>query len=164
MYWARKSWVFPVNEKRAEPGNLEFFRWMKNVLSTEILSFSGERKTCRARKSWVFPVNEKRSLSEPEKLKISGRSTFEWIGKTQDFRVKHIWVNRKNSRIQCSAPRRTDKTESEQPKMQEKQKKTQVAQCICFPRTVKHFAGTKWLQGSFYSRKLPNFKVHWIMF
>ena len=30
--------------------------------------------------------------------------------------------------------------------MQEKQKKTQVAQCICFPLTKKYFAGTKWLQ------------------
>merc|ERR1712237_129321 len=104
---------------------------------------------------------------------------FSFTGKTQDFRAQHVFrspkklkisvlstffVHRKNSRIQCSAPRRTDKTESEQPKMQEKQKKTQVAQCICFPRTIKHFAGTKWLQGSFYSRKLPNFKVHWIMF
>ena len=92
--------VFQVNGKRAEHGNLEFF--------------SGERKMCWALKSWVFPVNVKRSLSEPEKLKISGRSTFEWTWKNsrfqcearlsepekpQDFSVKHVWVNQKNSRF-----------------------------------------------------------------
>ena len=122
---------------------LQFYQWTL-MLSTEILSFSGEWKTCRtlkslgfsgerktcrarkswvfsgerkmcwARKSWVFPVNVKRSLSEPEKLKISGRSTFEWAWKNsrfqcearlsepekpKDFSVKHVWVNQKNSRF-----------------------------------------------------------------
>ena len=86
--------------------------------------FSGERKMCWARKSWVFPVNVKRSLSEPEKLKISGRSTFEWAWKNsrfqckarlsepekpKDFSVKHVWVNQKNSRFLCESSRWTDK-------------------------------------------------------
>ena len=64
---ALNSWVFPVKEKCAEHGNLEFFRWTKN-----------SRFLCEAH------------LSEPEKIKISGRSTFEWTEKTQDFRAKHI--------------------------------------------------------------------------
>ena len=68
--------------------NFSFYPWAL-VLSTEICSFSSERKVCWALKSWVFPVNEKRSLSEPEKLKISGRSTLEWTGKMQDFSAKH---------------------------------------------------------------------------
>ena len=69
---------------------LQFYQWAL-VLSTEIFSFSSEWKVCWALKSWVFPVNEKRSLSEPEKLKISGRSTLEWTGKTKDFRAQHTF-------------------------------------------------------------------------
>ena len=107
----------------AEHWNLELFWWTKTVLNTEILSFSGERKT-----------------------------KFEWTRKTQDFSVKHSRVNQNNSRFQCEAPRWTDKIESEQPKMHENMMKTQVVKCICFPRQAINFVGRKWLQGGFSGR------------
>ena len=61
-----------------------------------------------------------------------------------------VWVNPKNSRFQCEASRWTEKNVREQPKMQEKLKKTQVvAHCIVFRIHRNNFEDGKWLEWNF---------------
>merc|ERR1711951_178940 len=82
---------------------------------------------CFALKSWVFPVHSNFVLRSPEKLKISGLSTFYVRLKklkvsvlcTFSVHLKNLkisvfctfFIHQKNSRFQCSASRFTDKTE-----------------------------------------------------
>ena len=181
--WCRalNSWVFPVHSNVLRTEILSFFSVHSNVLRPEILSFSGSLKcashgnleffrftqTCFARKSWVFPVHSNYVFRSPEKLKISGLSTFfvhrknsrfpcsahfSFTGKTQDFRAQHVFrspkklkisvlstffVHRKNSRIQCSGAMLTDKTKAHNQKCKKNRKKLRLLSAFVF-RSLKN--------------------------
>ena len=122
-----KIWSFFGSLKRASHWNLEVFQVHSNVPRTEILTFFRFTQMCFALKSWVFPVHSNFVLRSPEKLKISGLSTFYVhlkklkisVLRTFSVHLKNIkisvfctfYVHKKNSRFQCSASMFTDKTQ-----------------------------------------------------